>query len=119
MSPPQRELFHKMQGVMALLEGHASFVMNQVAEGRVEDLPRMKRALSSRRRVGGLERGFQRAIGFESKVEQYTTGERFVARVVDRSGMSAFNLVWAGPENLPSVEEIAEPERWISRVTEA
>lgn len=119
MSPPQREMFHKMQGVMALLEGHASYVMNQVAEGRVQDLGRMKRALNQRRSTSGLERSFQRAIGFESKIQQYSTGERFVAEVVERAGMEGFNLAWARPDNLPGVEEIAEPERWVSRVTGA
>ncbi len=116
MTPEQRELFHKMQAVMSLLEGHATFVMNAVGEGRVRELDRMRRSLKERRRAGGVERAFQRAIGFESKVRQYDVGERFVQSVVERSGVDGFNLVWAHEENLPTMPEVGEPEQWLARV---
>ncbi|HLB62964.1 MAG TPA: zinc-dependent metalloprotease [Actinomycetota bacterium] len=116
MTPEQRELFHRMQAVMSLLEGHASFVMNRVADGHVRDLSLMRQALKERRRSGGVERVFQRAIGFESKVRQYDAGERFVAEVVERAGMNGLNLVWRGAPNLPTPAEIAAPERWLERV---
>lgn len=116
MDEEQRELFRRMQGVMSLLEGHASFVMNGVAEGRVEDLERMRRSLKERRRASSVERSFQRAVGFESKLRQYDVGERFVATLVDRVGMEGFNAVWRHEGNLPTLEEIAEPGRWLARV---
>src|SRR3712207_4919577 len=81
MNDEQRALFAKMQGMMSLLEGHASFVMNRVAADRVEDLAGMRRALKERRTSTGVEKGFQRAIGFESKIAQYDAGERFVRDV--------------------------------------
>ncbi|MBI3648018.1 MAG: zinc-dependent metalloprotease [Actinobacteria bacterium] len=116
LTPEQREIFSRMQSLMALLEGHASFVMNEVAEGRVRDLARMRRALQQRRSSSGLERTFQRAIGFESKVKQYDTGERFVREVVARADMQAFNRAWESEANLPTPAEIAEPARWVERV---
>jgi coenzyme F420 biosynthesis associated uncharacterized protein len=116
MNDEQRALFATMQAMMALLEGHASFVMNRVAAERVRDLPVMRRALRERRRAGGVERGFQRAIGFESKLAQYDIGERFVRTVVDSAGMEGFNRVWEREEHLPTLEEIAEPARWVGRV---
>jgi coenzyme F420 biosynthesis associated uncharacterized protein len=116
MNDEQRALFAKMQAMMALLEGHASFVMNRVAAGRVQDLPRMRRALRERRRAGGMERGFQRAIGFETKIAQYDTGERFVRGIVDDAGMERFNRIWEREEHLPTPEEIADPARWVGRV---
>ncbi|MGZ8606562.1 MAG: zinc-dependent metalloprotease [Actinomycetota bacterium] len=116
MTDEQRALFAKMQALMALLEGHASFVMNWVAAGRVDDLARMRRALQERRRTGGMERGLQRAIGFESKIAQYDTGERFVRGVVDAAGMDAFNRIWEREEHLPTLGEIADPTLWVGRV---
>ena len=50
LSPEQRELFKRMQAMMSLLEGHASYVMNEVARDHVQDVDRMRRALSARRR---------------------------------------------------------------------
>jgi coenzyme F420 biosynthesis associated uncharacterized protein len=119
MNDAQRELFARMQAMMSLLEGHASFVMNRVAAGQVEDLDRMRRALKDRRRAGGMERGFQRAIGFESKIAQYDAGERFVRGIVDAVGMEGFNRIWEREEHLPVLEEIAEPARWVGRVAGA
>ncbi len=116
LTPEQRELFFKMQSMMSLLEGHASFVMNEVARGRVQDVDRMRRNLKARRRSGGMERAFQRAIGFESKVKQYDAGEGFVREVVARAGMESLNLVWREPGNLPSLAEVGEPARWVERV---
>ncbi|MEW6058633.1 MAG: zinc-dependent metalloprotease [Actinomycetota bacterium] len=119
MTPEQRELFHKMQAVMSLLEGHASYVMNSVAVGRVRDLDRMRRGLKERRSSRGVEKAFQRAIGFEAKVRQYDVGESFVRAAVERVGMEGFNLVWRQEANLPTVEEIANPDRWLARVGES
>ncbi len=117
LNEEQREIVRHVQGVMSLLEGHASFVMNEVAKDHVSDLAGMRKALAERRRrAGGIERTFQRAIGFDKKIEQYDAGERFVREVVSNSGMAGFNRVWLAPEGLPSVEEIAEPSRWIARV---
>jgi coenzyme F420 biosynthesis associated uncharacterized protein len=119
LSPEQRLVFRRMQALMSLLEGHASFVMNEVARGRVADVDRMRRSLSARRRASKAERTFQRAIGFEQKIAQYDTGERFVRRVVDRAGMDRLNLVWRSAGDLPMLEEIAEPDRWLERVAGA
>jgi uncharacterized protein (DUF2342 family) len=77
----------------------------------------MRTALAERRRrAGGVERSFQRAIGFDKKIEQYDAGERFVREVVARSGMDGLNRVWLGPERLPTVDEIADPTAWVARV---
>ncbi len=115
-TPEQRELFFRMQSVMSVLEGHASFAMNEVARGRVEDVDLMRRALHARRRSKGLERSFQRAIGLESKITQYDAGERFVRDVVARAGMDGFNRIWRDEGSLPTTKEIAEPARWVERV---
>ncbi len=116
MTPEQRELFAKMQSLMSLLEGHASYAMNTVAVGRVRDLERMRRSLKDRRHAGGMERAFQRAIGFETKIRQYDAGEYFVRTVVEGAGMEGFNRVWEREEHLPNLEEIGNPERWLARV---
>ncbi|MEP6758273.1 MAG: zinc-dependent metalloprotease [Actinomycetota bacterium] len=116
LTPEQRPLFERTQAMMSLLEGHASYVMNQVAADVVEDLPRLRGALARRRAVGGWEKRVQRAIGFDQKIAQYDAGERFVHEVVERIGMSGFNLVWQAAGNLPQHGEIDDPDRWIARV---
>jgi len=116
LTPDQREIFVRMQGMMALLEGHASYVMNEVARDHVADVDRMRRSLAARRRSNAAERTLQRAIGFDQKLKQYDSGERFVREVVSRAGMETFNQVWRSSDRLPSMEEIAEPDRWLARI---
>jgi coenzyme F420 biosynthesis associated uncharacterized protein len=117
MNDEQRALFSKMQSLMTLLEGHATFVMNTVAEGEVRDLDRMRHALRQRRATRtGVERSFQQAIGFETKVKQYAAGERFVQAVVEQAGMDVFNEIWREENHLPTADEIVQPARWVGRV---
>jgi len=116
LTPEQRELFKKMQALMSLLEGHASFVMNEVGTTEIPDLPRLKRSLKQRREAAGVERSLQRAIGFDQKIRQYDVGEVFVRGVTRRAGIDGFNLIWQDEANLPTSEEIAAPDRWVARV---
>ncbi len=116
LTPEQRAVFEKTQAMMSLLEGHASYVMNEVAREHVADVERLRTALAARRKVRGVEKAFQRAIAFDQKVAQYDAGERFVREVVARGGQDALNHVWASAANLPTRDEVAEPERWVVRV---
>jgi coenzyme F420 biosynthesis associated uncharacterized protein len=116
MTPEQRDMFRRMQAVMSLLEGHGNFVMDGVAQGRIEAGSLFRQRLQERRRRAGFEGAFQRAIGFDSKVHQYDIGERFVAQVVDRVGMAGFNRVWEHAANLPTLHEVNQPDAWLNRV---
>ena len=116
MTPDQREMVRKMQAMMSLLEGHATYVMNNVARGRLPSAARFHATLHARRTQPGPEKVFQKAIGFDVKVRQYDAGERFVSSVVDRLGMDGFNRVWEREANLPTMEEVGEPDRWVARV---
>jgi coenzyme F420 biosynthesis associated uncharacterized protein len=116
LTPEQRAVFDKTQAMMSLLEGHASYVMHEVAREHVADVDRLRRALAERRKVRGVEKAVQRAIAFDQKVAQYDAGERFVREVVARGGQDALNHVWASSANLPTRAEVAEPERWVTRV---
>lgn len=115
MTPAQGALLDQVQGIMSLLEGHATYVMNLVGRTRLADLDAMRRAVRRRGRVAGAERVLQRAAGFDRKLRQYASGERFVRRVVDRIGMDGLNAVWSSPHLMPSSAEIAEPDRWLAR----
>jgi coenzyme F420 biosynthesis associated uncharacterized protein len=116
MTPEQREMVRQMQAMMSLLEGHGNFVMDQVSRGRVKNADGFRRTLHERRTKAGVEKAFQKAIGFDVKVRQYAQGEWFVAEVVREAGMEKFNRAWDQPANLPTMEEIARPKEWVARV---
>ena len=118
LTPEQGEMFMRMQALMSLLEGHASFVMNKVARDHVDDVDRMRRALSAGRRR------LQRRAGLPEGDRVRT--ERSVS-TIPVSGSSARDResrrhvhVQPGVEesvgDLPTLEEIGEPERWLARI---
>ena len=57
-----------------------------------------------------------RLTGLDLKMEQYAAGERFADRVIAERGREFLNRVWTGPEQLPSLDEIRDPDRWIARI---
>jgi coenzyme F420 biosynthesis associated uncharacterized protein len=116
MTQEQREMVRQMQAMMSLLEGHGNFVMEEVSRDRIKGADAFRRTLHERRSKAGVEKAFQKAIGFDVKVAQYAQGERFVSEVVRAAGMDAFNRVWEKAPNLPTMEEIARPQDWVARV---
>ncbi|RLV51188.1 coenzyme F420 biosynthesis-associated protein [Nocardioides mangrovicus] len=116
-SPAQREVIDRITGVMSLLEGHADVVMDGVGPEVIPSVERIRARFNDRRKgAGALDRLVRRLLGLEQKMAQYRDGAVFVREVVDKVGMSGFNAVWQGPENLPSKTEIHEPAAWLARV---
>lgn len=119
MSPEQRELFRRLQGIMSLLEGYSNHIMNTVGERILPDFQQIKERIEKRhKRNSAADRLFARLTGLNIKMEQYRLGEIFVNEVVSRKGIEFMNRVWTGPDALPSMEEIRQPERWIRRIEE-
>ncbi|CDZ90538.1 hypothetical protein RHRU231_730015 [Rhodococcus ruber] len=55
-------------------------------------------------------------LGMDAKMAQYVQGKKFVDTVVERVGMARFNTVWSGPDAMPTLAEIDDPDAWIARV---
>jgi len=103
--------------VMSLVEGHAEYVMDGVGPDVVPSVRTLRKRFAQRRKGRGpIDRVMRRLLGLEQKMKQYADGRVFVGGVIDRAGMAGFNQVWAKPENLPLIEELTAPERWVERV---
>jgi uncharacterized protein (DUF2342 family) len=42
----------------------------------------------------------------------------FCAAIVKLQGIEKLNLMWAAPDNLPTLDEVRDPFAWIERVLE-
>jgi coenzyme F420 biosynthesis associated uncharacterized protein len=116
MSREQRQAFHQLQALMALMEGYSNHVMQRVGSRHLKDHEVLRRTFESRaRQRGASERLFIRLTGLDVKLEQYALGERFCQQVVDARGIAFLNRVWEGPQHLPTLEEIHDPARWVAR----
>ena len=117
MTPGQRETFRRTQALMSLLEGYSNHVMNgagaRILPNFAEIHDRFERRGEWR---GAVERAIMRLTGLDLKMEQYVAGERFADAVITQRDRTFLNRVWTGPEMLPSLDEIRNPESWIARV---
>jgi coenzyme F420 biosynthesis associated uncharacterized protein len=116
-TPAQKAVLDRLTALMTVLEGHAEFVMDGVGP---EVIPTVEaiRAKFNRRREGGnpLEKAIRRLLGIEVKMRQYAEGRKFVHGVVERVGMDGFNKVFDSPLTLPRLDELGDPDAWVTRV---
>lgn len=115
---PQRLALDRMLVLGTVLEGHADHVMDAVGPDVVPSVVRIRQAFDARRRrrTNPVQRLVRALLGMDAKMAQYVRGKRFVDAVVDRVGMDRFNTVWTGPDTLPTLDEIENPDAWIARV---
>src|SRR3954454_614075 len=115
-SPEQRAVLGKIGGLMSLLEGHGEVTMDRAAAEHIPSAERFGRVLRERRKSAGVAaRLLQRLIGIEAKRAQYEQGVPFIERVGAVAGRHGIERCWQGPEQLPTLEEIRAPERWLAR----
>jgi coenzyme F420 biosynthesis associated uncharacterized protein len=114
-TPEQRGTLERIGGLMSLLEGHGDIMMGRAGASRVPDAPYFARVLQERRRLGSAAKALSVAVGLDAKLKQYEQGERFILAVEAAGGRDLLDLVWRGPEWLPTMAEIRDPSRWLAR----
>lgn len=114
-SPEQRQVIDRVQALMSLLEGHGHVIMDRIGARELVTQERMSAVLKARRRDARTAM-LMRLIGLEMKLRQYELGARFITTVERRAGWHALDAAWIGPEFLPTLDEINEPERWLARI---
>ena len=116
-TPEQLEGLHRIQALMSLLEGHGDVTMDRAGAAGIPSAARFSAVLRQRRtQAHGLSKILQQLIGIEAKLRQYAEGERFITAVESVGGPALLNNAWRGPEWLPSLDEIRDPQLWIDRV---
>jgi coenzyme F420 biosynthesis associated uncharacterized protein len=115
-SPEQRGVIGQVQALMSVLEGHGNRVMNELGRTHVAGQERMARVLDARRQSRGMQSVLHKLFGLDAKMRQYEVGEAFVAAVEQVAGPRALDPAWRGPEWLPTVAELSDPEAWLARV---
>ena len=116
-SAEQRAAMERVGGLMSLLEGHGDVTMDRAGGDAVPSAERFGRVLRQRRSNASTPaRILQKLIGIEAKLAQYEQGEQFIARVEATGGPALLERAFSGPEMLPSLTEIRQPERWLDRM---
>ncbi|MFT5530847.1 MAG: coenzyme F420 biosynthesis associated uncharacterized protein [Candidatus Poriferisodalaceae bacterium] len=116
-SERQRELLDQVGGMMSLLEGHGDTTMSRAGRDRVTQCDHFHRVLHDRRQNSkGMTRLMQKVIGLEAKLAQYKLGEDFIEDLEADRGPRGVDRIWESVDNLPTMDEIKNPESWLTRV---
>ncbi|HUS15968.1 MAG TPA: zinc-dependent metalloprotease [Chloroflexia bacterium] len=117
MTPEQRVLFGKLQSLMSVIEGYSNYIMNAVGARLLPSYDYIKQRIEERAaQRSPVEKLFIRLTGLALKMEQYRMGEAFINAVVAERGVAMANLVWEGPEYLPTQNELRDHRSWLARV---
>jgi coenzyme F420 biosynthesis associated uncharacterized protein len=116
--PAQWRVMRQVQGTMSLIEGYSNLVMNELGARLLPGFQQLEEAYRKRSSSKSvLDQLIWKFTGLDLKLQQYRRGEAFARMVFDAHGMKALNLAWSGPDNMPTLEELAHPDRWYRRVT--
>jgi coenzyme F420 biosynthesis associated uncharacterized protein len=116
-TPLSKDAMQRLQAFMTLAEGYATFVMDAVGARVLTEFTRLKEVMDRRRAAGSPgEELFERLLGLELKRRQYEEGVKFCRYVAGVRDIESLNRVWDNPDSLPTAEELASPDSWISRV---
>jgi coenzyme F420 biosynthesis associated uncharacterized protein len=120
LTPDQKQVFDQLQALMSLVEGYSNHIMNVIGRELLPSFDLIEQRVHARQLNRPIiEEIFNRVTGMDLKLAQYRQGEQFVNAVVAQRGVAFVNLVWARPENLPTMEEIRSPQRWIARIDQS
>ena len=116
-SDEQRSLLDQIQALMAVVEGHGNYVMDSVGAAVIPSFARMRHVFQRRRQqTTWFQKVLNQAIGLEMKMRQYEVGQQFCEAVAHIGGRDALAQLWTDPERFPSMNELREPQKWLSRV---
>ena len=116
-TPTQPALFNELQALMSLVEGYSNHIMNAIGVQVLPNFAEIEQRIEQRKGARSLgEQLFNRITGMDLKMQQYQQGQLFVDTVVHQRGIAFATKAWHSAANLPTMDEIRQPERWIRRM---
>jgi coenzyme F420 biosynthesis associated uncharacterized protein len=113
----RRETLDRLQAVMSVIEGYSDHVMDAVGEQLDSRYGELRAKLEHQRsRRGALEALVMRLLGLDMKLRQYELGKTFADSAAGHGGIEGLNAVWSGPEALPTLAELEDPDAWARRM---
>ncbi len=88
----------------------------QAPSSSLKQIASQRRFARDAKRASPAARLMQQLIGMDAKLRQYEQGERFIEAVEASGGRELLAKVWVAPDNLPTLDEIREPAKWVARM---
>ncbi|HKB19162.1 MAG TPA: zinc-dependent metalloprotease [Candidatus Dormibacteraeota bacterium] len=116
--PAQWRVMREVQGTMSVIEGYSNLVMNKLGANLLPGFGQLEEAYRERSSgKSALEVLIWKLTGLDLKLRQYRRGEAFCQAIYDRHGLALLNRVWDGPDSMPTLNELGNPDAWYRRTT--
>lgn len=107
----------RLQAFLAIFEGYAGHAVSQVGPQMIKSLSQIEEGMARFTASASEGKGALNGIlGITPDRSLQTAGITFCAAVVKLRGIEQLNLLWAAPDNLPTLDEVKDPFAWIERV---
>jgi putative hydrolase len=114
--PHQAEDLADIQAFLAVVEGYADHLLNQLDPHLMPQLPRIREAVDRRRATPSQgEVLLQKMLGIELRRPEYRTGAAFFEEIERRWGPEATVNVWETDASVPNADELTDPVAWAAR----
>jgi putative hydrolase len=119
-SEEQLDALSRLSALMSVLEGHGEVVMDVAARDLVPDAEHFHSILRDRRtQASAPSKLVSQLLGLDAKMRQYEEGEVFVRALRMAGGPDLVAELFLGPEQLPSLNEVRNPQLWLHRAAVA
>lgn len=114
-SPAQESLVERIQCLTSTVEGYSDWILRRAGLGLTDTFDKIQEGMTRRRAErSSPERMLEKMFGLDLGNAQQRRGQRFVTEV---AAEGRIQKLWERPENLPGLEELAQPQRWLTRIT--
>ena len=115
-TPEQKAALARLELALALIEGWVHDVVTTATSDRLPSAGALAESVRRRRATGGpAEQTFATLVGLELRPRKLREAANFWAAVKDVRGMEGRDAVWTHPDLLPDAEDLADPERFLTR----
>lgn len=113
-SPIQQSVAERIECFLSLTEGYSDWILKRGGLSLVQSFDRIREGMSRRMAErSSPEKMLEKLFGLDLSNRNRRAGERFVGAIAEAGRLE---VLWTKVENLPSADELSQPERWISRV---
>lgn len=116
-TPRQLRAIHAGQAFFSAIEGYVALSTRLVGHNLGIDTNLVREYLANYHEGHQIFLHFTRVFpGLRMKQYEAGSGEAFVQTLYATGGMALVNRIWASPQTLPRINELAHPQRWMARV---
>ncbi len=115
-SPQQTAALHRLETLLALVEGWVDHVVHAAARDRLPSADALRESLRRRRAAGGpAEKTFAELVGMELRPRGLREASALFNSLEAAGGAERRDGVWEHPDLLPSADDLDDPAAYVER----